>query len=362
MRLCRNKVIPTRRQVICMPLKNKIIQPMSLKTNIYLVALLFASLLPIKLTADIDFLQKDLSEVRQMAALEGKMYFAFFSADWCMICEWIEENTFKDPLFEDFVAENLLPVKIDFDDERNQRYIDQFKVKVLPSILLFNAQGVLIEKVQYSLDTEELLAIFRKHNLPRNRISPDIAEPLPILDSPERNLVLYRPALQTEANTNTVIAATSDSDYQSTNLEVPFQQATSTASASYPKIKTMPVETEITSSYMNNGNTYQYSPDMPPSNPPPIYQAVPSSDFMAPRSSRKYYIELSVHSNYEKAEADKRILEQKLGEKIHLKSTLERKQALYKVITREFSDFSSAQKYYVALKEKGVFGLIQLVE
>lgn len=335
---------------------------MPIKKNIYLVAILFASLLPDKLSADIEFLQKDLSEVRQMAALEGKMYFAFFAADWCMICEWIEENTFQDPLLDDFVAENFLPVKIEFDDERNQRYIDQFKIKVLPSILIFNAQGVLLEKVQYSLDTEELLAILRKHDHPRNRISSTMAEPLSILDSPERNTILYRPALQTEANTNTVIAAASDADYQITNLEVPFQQVAPTASASYPKIKTMPIETEITSSYLNNGNTYQYSPDMPPSNPPPIYQAVPTTDFMAPRSSRKYYIELSIHSNYEKAEADKRILEQKLGEKIHLKSTLERKQALYKVITGEFSDFSSAQKYYAVLKEKAVYGLIQLVE
>ena len=97
-----------------------------------------------------------------MAAQEGKLYFAHFSAEWCMVCVWMEENTFTDPSLKQLVEDNYLAVKINFDEPNNQRYNEQFQIKALPTILIFNSQGVMLNKIQYSIEANELLRILQK--------------------------------------------------------------------------------------------------------------------------------------------------------------------------------------------------------
>ena len=123
-------------------------------------------------------------------------------------------------------------------------------------------------------------------------------------------------------------------------------------------------ETEVPPAPSSAAGTplYYHTQDMPPANPPALSDHRPNMASMAPRSSRKYYIELGVHDTYEKAQEQKEDLEHRIGEKLHLISNTIRNQALYKVITVEFPDFSTAQRNYRLLKEKSVYGLIQLVD
>lgn len=342
---------------------------MSLKTKFYLVGwFLVCTTLANTLQANIPFLQKDLTEVRQIAAQEGKLYFAHFSAEWCMVCEWMEENTFTDPTLEAFVQDNYLPVRINFDEVQNQQYNEQFQITVLPTILVFNSQGMLLDKIQYSIEANELLRILQKHNLARNKVSQDLEPAKEVLNSPNRNLVLHRPALQLEKTEEPYVADLTEPVQVSPGFQDEFEQiASAEASITYdssPKIKTMPNEVQIESAPSSATATplYYHTIDMPPANPPNLAELVPNTDFMAPRSSRKYYVELSVHGNYDKALEQKVDLEERLGEKLHLMSTVVRNQTIYKVITSEFPDFSSAQKHHNTIKKKSVFGLIQLVD
>lgn len=342
---------------------------MSLKTKFYLVGwFLVCTTLANTLQANIPFLQKDLTEVRQIAAQEGKLYFAHFSAEWCMVCEWMEENTFTDPTLEAFVQDNYLPVRINFDEVQNQQYNEQFQITVLPTILVFNSQGMLLDKIQYSIEANELLRILQKHNLARNKVSQDLEPAKEVLNSPNRNLVLHRPALQLEKTEEPYVADLTEPVQVSPGFQDEFEQiASAEASITYdssPKIKTMPNEVQIESAPSSATDTplYYHTIDMPPANPPNLAELVPNTDFMAPRSSRKYYVELSVHGNYDKALEQKVDLEERLGEKLHLMSTVVRNQTIYKVITSEFPDFSSAQKHHNTIKKKSVFGLIQLVD
>jgi|GEM_PF-832367 len=345
---------------------------MSLKSKIYLVGCLLAFTLSTTLSANIKFLQKDLSLVRQMAAQEGKMYFAHFSAEWCMVCVWMEENTFTDPSLKSLVADNYLPVKINFDEPSNQRYNEQFQIKALPTILIFNSQGVMLEKIQYSVEANELYKILEKHNLPRNKVSAKVEPQQQVMSSPKWNRTLHRPALLPDKTADLYIADNTSSSPSKPLTHTNFGNSSTASvvpqnSSSSPKIRTMPAGKEISPTYPRptNNNEYHYSPSMPPANPPDLpvlAEVTPSDAVMAPRSSRKYYIELGVFSTYEKAQAHKLSTEEKLGKRVHLKSSLERNQTLYKVTTSEFPDFSTAQQHYRMLKEKSVYGLIQLVE
>lgn len=340
---------------------------MSLKTKFYLVGwFLVCTTLANTLQANIPFLQKDLTEVRQLAAQEGKLYFAHFSAEWCMVCVWMEENTFTDPTLEAFVQDNYLPVRINFDEVQNRQYNEQFEITVLPTILVFNSQGMLLDKIQYSIEANELLRILQKHNLARNKVSEDLEPVKEVLNSPDRNLVLHRPALQLEKSEEPYITSRIESVPVSEGFQDEFEQISSAgASTTYnqaPKIKTMPSEVASSPSSVTDTPLYYHTIDMPPANPPSLAELVPNTDRMAPRSSVKYYVQLGVHELYDKAQQQKVDLEERLGEKLQVISLAVRNQTLHKVITTEFPDFSSAQEHHKKLKKKSVFGLIQLVD
>lgn len=343
---------------------------MSLKAKIYLVGCLLAFTLSNTLSANIKFLQKDLSEVRQMAAQEGKLYFAHFSAEWCMVCVWMEENTFTDPSLKQLVEDNYLAVKINFDEPNNQRYNEQFQIKALPTILIFNSQGVMLNKIQYSIEANELLRILQKYNLPRNKVSVQIEPTKQVMSSPKWNRTLHRPALLPDKAPDTYIANNTPNVTEQPVTRPSFGNNASSlpnrTKPSSPKVRRMPHDTEISTAYKPaTPNKYRYSESMPPANPPTLStfsEVTPRDASLVPRSSRKYYVELGVYSTYEKAQEHKLSIEEQLGEKVHLKSSLERNQTLYRVTTSEFPDFSSAQQHYRMLKEKSVFGLIQLVE
>ncbi|MEM7659836.1 MAG: hypothetical protein AAF399_27225 [Bacteroidota bacterium] len=235
-------------------------------------------------------------------------------------------------------------------------------------MLVFNSQGILLDKIQYSIEANDLLRVLQKHNLARNKVSEDLEPSEEVLNSPEHNLVLHRPALQPEKSPATYIANPIKPNRISEGFQDEFEQIATAEPASNhdstPKIKTMPNEVVVdgTPSSATDTPLYYHTIDMPPANPPSLSELVPNTDVMAPRSSRKYYVELSVHNNYDKAQQQKTDLEERLGEKLQVISLVVRDQTLHKVITPEFPDFSSAQKHYNTIKKKSVFGLIKLVE
>ncbi|KAA3624233.1 MAG: DUF255 domain-containing protein, partial [Bacteroidetes bacterium] len=91
------------------------------KYNILFLPLVLLIIFPgFRLKASVQFVDAALSEVREMAAKEGKLYFAHFSADWCMPCQWMEQNTFKDPKLAFFANKNYLAAKLDIDHSEGQ--------------------------------------------------------------------------------------------------------------------------------------------------------------------------------------------------------------------------------------------------
>lgn len=119
----------------------------------------------------VDFFQGSVSSAREKAASEGKLYFIDFYASWCMPCRWMDETTFSDQRVAEYVAANYIPVKVDIDDFDGYALKQQYQIKMLPTILVFNAQGDLIGRYEESLPPSKLLDILQKFDIPKNRIS-----------------------------------------------------------------------------------------------------------------------------------------------------------------------------------------------
>lgn len=117
----------------------------------------------------VDFIEGSLSLAIQKAGNEGKLLFVEFGAQWCMPCRFMDENTFKDGEVVAYMKDNYVPVKIDIDDFDGFAYKQKYHVEALPTFLIFNSEGKVIDRYEQSMAPSNLLNILKQHNQNSNR-------------------------------------------------------------------------------------------------------------------------------------------------------------------------------------------------
>jgi thiol-disulfide isomerase/thioredoxin/cell division septation protein DedD len=121
-------------------------------------------------TTKVDFFTGNMSLVKDRAATEGKLYFVDFTASWCMPCRWMDETTFMDPTLAKYISENYIAVKVDIDDFDGYAFKQIHNIKQLPSILIFDSKGKVVDRYEESLSATRFLDILKKHNTAANRV------------------------------------------------------------------------------------------------------------------------------------------------------------------------------------------------
>ncbi|MBK8699499.1 MAG: thioredoxin family protein [Saprospiraceae bacterium] len=94
---------------------------------------------------------------------EGKMLFLDFYADWCTPCKWMEETTFKDAEVLSLLKQNFVSVKINIDDFEGFELKSKFDIRFLPTILIFNSEGVMIERREETLSAKMMKSVLATH-------------------------------------------------------------------------------------------------------------------------------------------------------------------------------------------------------
>lgn len=144
----------------------------------------------------VKFFKGSLKKVQETAVSEGKLYFVTFVAAWCNPCQKMEETTFNDPALAYYVDQNYLAARVDVDDFDGVAYKNQYNIKVLPTILIFNAAGKVIGRFEDAPDASKLLSILKNYNVPANR--PKATAPTLPSINPETDAI-SRPPLKPDA-------------------------------------------------------------------------------------------------------------------------------------------------------------------
>ena len=110
-----------------------------------------------------------IQEARQKASAEGKLIFMDFHANWCTPCHWMDQTTFTDKQVVEILSAHYVALKIDIDDKQGHEIKKQFDVKYLPTLLIFNSEGIMIERIENTITPRNLKEILSKHNAPDNR-------------------------------------------------------------------------------------------------------------------------------------------------------------------------------------------------
>ena len=117
-----------------------------------------------------NFTTTDIEEAKAIAGSLGKLTFVKFYADWCGPCKWMDQTTFSNASISSFLNDNYISVKVNIDDFDGFSAKEHYKVKSLPTMLIFNSKGKLIERIEETLAPSKLMSILESHNHGANKI------------------------------------------------------------------------------------------------------------------------------------------------------------------------------------------------
>lgn len=143
----------------------------------------------------LNFSKLNIQEARKKASEEGKLLFVDFHAAWCTPCKWMDQTTFADQNIINLLNDDFISLKVDIDQMEGFEIKKLYEVKYLPTILIFNSEGIMVERIEQTMTPRALKEVLNKHNEPNNKkivkyeynTSPDVKNKIAISNHPEVN-------------------------------------------------------------------------------------------------------------------------------------------------------------------------------
>ncbi|HMS98883.1 MAG TPA: thioredoxin family protein [Saprospiraceae bacterium] len=95
-------------------------------------------------------------KAQQEARDQGKFLFVDFYAPWCNPCQWMDENTFKDAEVLGILQKDFITLRVNIDDMEGFEMKSRFDIRFLPTVLVFNAEGVMVERKEETLGPKKM--------------------------------------------------------------------------------------------------------------------------------------------------------------------------------------------------------------
>ncbi len=275
----------------------------------------------------VDFYDGSFATAKQIAAQEGKLIFVDFVASWCMPCRWMDETTFSDPSLGAYVKDNYIAVKIDIDDFDGFAYKQQYNIKLLPSILVFNSSGTLVGRYEESLAPSKMMSVLQKHDLPANRVRSGSG---PIAST-------HKPPV------NTSPSSTANTSKPRPPISRPPLTPSSSGASSSPSSTTSTVGSKI-----SNVATK------------PIAAGDGLFRFKVTRQASKgFSVQVGAFGHYGNVLTEISKLQDRFDEEIIVHIVNLPNKTIYKVLVGEFATRNEAISYRDGMKTKGIEGIIK---
>jgi thiol:disulfide interchange protein len=101
-----------------------------------------------KNAAGMAFSKGDFDAFVKQAQKAQKPYWVYFYADWCAPCKQLSATTFVDERVASMSNERFMVFKVDVEQFVGMDIAERYTVKEYPTILVFNAEGKLVNTLQ----------------------------------------------------------------------------------------------------------------------------------------------------------------------------------------------------------------------
>jgi len=112
---------------------------------------------------------KSVAETIKLSASAEKLLFIYFHADWVQPCQWMKTQTFTNPGLIQFFNENALVLELNIENRIGNLEKENFNVKSLPTMMLFDASGNQLFRLDEAMESNKLLSLLKTWNVKENK-------------------------------------------------------------------------------------------------------------------------------------------------------------------------------------------------
>lgn len=125
------------------------------------------------------FFQGTWEEAKQKALAEGKYLFVDTYTDWCYWCKVMDKKTFPNERVATMLKQKFVAYKMDMEKDYGVIIAKKYRVSSYPSYLLFDREGVYVNKMVGYYEVEEFLSKVKEAINPENTIKNYIGRGTP---------------------------------------------------------------------------------------------------------------------------------------------------------------------------------------
>jgi len=139
---------------------------------------------------EVSFTSASLSEAKKAMIETGQYTLIYFTADWCLPCQVLQESHFRDERVIDYINKGFVSIKADYSETSDIEWYDTYEVRMLPTLLIIDQQGNEIDRIQNIRNTRQLYLFLHQYG---SKKTQSIQKPLAY--KIEDN---YKPSVDTE--------------------------------------------------------------------------------------------------------------------------------------------------------------------
>jgi len=113
---------------------------------------------------EVSFIQASPEEVKNILSATGQYSLVYFTADWCLPCQILEEGHFRDERIINLINNGFVSVKADYSEKKDIEWYERFEVKMLPTLMILDMNGNEVSRIQNIRNTRQLYLFLREHS------------------------------------------------------------------------------------------------------------------------------------------------------------------------------------------------------